>query len=108
MHGIHQCALRHHEGSCLLLGLEFSGALRHHEPTRNSWKFLASFPGRIGETAWQLPRVQTVYGCYVMVIAIFHYNILVHVILTIFPAVRLGLSCTWKQLFAARSTTEVK
>ena len=69
---------------------------------------LASFPGRIGETAWQLSRVQTVYGCYVMVIAIFHYNILVHVILTIFPAVRMGLSCTWKQLFAARSTTEVK
>jgi len=25
------------EGSCLLLGLEFSGALRHHEPTGNSW-----------------------------------------------------------------------
>jgi len=37
--------------------------------------------------AWQLLRVQTVYSCYVMVIAIFHYNRLVHVILTIFPAV---------------------
>jgi len=42
-----------------------------------------------------------------MVIAIFHYNRLVHVILTIFPAVRTGLSCLWKQLFAVRSTTEV-
>jgi len=30
------------------------------------------------------------------------------VILTIFPAVRMGLSCSWKQLFAVRSTTEVK
>jgi len=69
---------------------------------------LASFPGRIGETAWQLPRVQTVYGCYVTVNAIFHYNTLVHVILTIFPAVRMGLSFSWKQLFAVRSTTEVK
>ena len=57
---------------------------------------------------WQLPRVQTVYGCYVTVIAIFHYNRLVHVILTIFPAVRMGLSCSWKQLFAVGSTTEVK
>ena len=28
-----------------------------------------------------------------------------HVIL--FPAVRMGLSCSWKQLFAVRSTTEV-
>ena len=36
---------------------------------------LASFPGRIGETAWQLPRVQTVYGCNVMVIAIFHSTV---------------------------------
>ena len=69
---------------------------------------IASFPGCIGETAWQLPRVQTVYGCYVMVIAIFHYKTLVHVILTIFPALRMGLSCSWKQLFAVRSTTEVK
>ena len=43
-----------------------------------------------------------------MVIAKFHYNRLVHVILTIFPAVRKGLSCSWKQLFAVRSTTEVK
>ena len=31
---------------------------------------------------------------------IFHSNSLVHVILTIFPAVRMGLSCSWKQLFA--------
>ena len=69
---------------------------------------VASFPGRIGETAWQLPRVQTVYGCDVMVIAKFHYNRLVHVMLTIFPAVRMELSCSWKQLFAVRSTTEVK
>jgi len=30
------------------------------------------------------------------------------VILTIFPAVRMGLSCSWKQLFAVGSTTEVK
>ena len=30
------------------------------------------------------------------------------VILTIFPAVRMGLSCTWKQLFAVASATEVK
>jgi len=29
---------------------------------------LASFPGRVGETAWQLPRVQTVYGCDVKII----------------------------------------
>ena len=27
---------------------------------------------------------------------------------TIFPAVRMGLSCSWKQLFAVHSTTEVK
>jgi len=42
----------------------------------------------VGETAWQLLRVQTVYGCYVTVIAIFHYNRLVHVILTIFYQLR--------------------
>jgi len=58
--------------------------------------------------AWQLPQVQTVYGCYVTVIAIYHHNRLVHVILTIFPAVRMELSCLWKQLLAVRSTTEVK
>jgi len=33
---------------------------------------------------------------------------LARVILTIFPAVRMGLSCSWKQLFAVGSTTEVK
>jgi len=32
----------------------------------------------------------------------------VHKILTIFPAVRMVLSCSWKQLFAVGSTTEVK
>ena len=37
-----------------------------------------------------------------------HYNSLVHVILTIFPAMRMGLSCSWKQLFAVGSTTETK
>jgi len=62
----------------------------------------------VGETVWQLPRVQTVYGCDITVIARFHSNSLVHVILTIFPAVRMGLSCSWKQLFAVGSTTEVK
>jgi len=56
--------------------------------------------------AWQLPQVQTVYECYVTVIAIFYYNRLVHVILTILPAMRMGLSCSWKQLFAVCSTTE--
>ena len=79
-----------------------------HAPNHRARERLASFPGRIGEIAWQLPRVQTVYGCYVTVIAIFHYNRLVQVILTNFPAVRMGLSCSWKQLFAVRSTTEVK
>jgi len=55
--------------------------------------------------AWQLPRVQTVYGCYVAVISLQQtsardtYN---------FPAVRMGLSCLWKQLFVVRSITEVK
>jgi len=47
----------------------------------------------VGKMAWQLLRVQTVYGYDVTVIAIFHSNSLVHVILTIFPAVRMGLSC---------------
>ena len=32
---------------------------------------------------------------------------LARVILTIFPAARMGLSCSWKQLFAVGSTTEV-
>ena len=32
---------------------------------------------------------------------------LVHVI-QFFPAERMGLSCSWKQLFAVSSTTEVK
>jgi len=58
--------------------------------------------------AWQLPLVQTVYGCNVTVIAIFCSDSLVHVILIIFPAVRMGLSCSWNQLFAVGSTTEVK
>jgi len=31
---------------------------------------------------------------------------LVHVILAIFQAVRTGLSCSWKQLFAVGSNTE--
>jgi len=37
-----------------------------------------------------------------------HSNCLVHVILAIFPAGRMGLSCSWKQLFAVGSTSEVK
>ena len=36
------------------------------------------------------------------------YWISVHVILMILPAVRTGLSCSWKQMFAAVSTIEVK
>ena len=40
----------------------------------------------IGETAWQLPRVQTVYGCDITVIAIIHSNCLVHVILNNFSS----------------------
>ena len=42
---------------------------------------LASFPGRVGKTAKQLSRVQTVYGCNVMAIA--HSSSDVHVILLI-------------------------
>jgi len=70
---------------------------------------LASFPGS-RRTAWQLLRVQTVYRCNVT--AISHssgeYWISVHVILMILPAVRTGLSCSRKQMFAAVSTIEVK
>jgi len=47
----------------------------------------------IGEKAWQLPQVQTVYGCDVMAIVMSHSNSLEHVILKIFLAVRMGLSC---------------
>jgi len=36
------------------------------------------------------------------------YGLLVHVILTIFPAMRMRHSCLRKQLFAVGSTTEVK
>jgi len=57
---------------------------------------LASFPGcrRNGlATSANSNCIQTA-------IAISHSNSLVHVILTTFPVVRMGLSCLWKQLFA--------
>ena len=64
----------------------------------------------VGEMAWQLPRVQTVYRCNVTVIAISHSTsqYWISACDTIFPAVRMGLSCSRKQLFAVGSTTEVK
>jgi len=37
----------------------------------------------VGETAWQLPRVQTVYGCNVTAIAISHSSSLVRAILVV-------------------------
>ena len=59
--------------------------------------------------AWQLPgvRVQTVYGCDVTALQYAFQKSSARDI-TIFPAVRMGLSCSWKQLLAVGSTTEVK
>ena len=60
--------------------------------------------------AWQLWRVQAVHGCNVTAFAILQplNTRLTHMIITIFPAMRIGLSWSWKQLFAVGSTTEVK
>ena len=50
----------------------------------------------IGETAWQIPRVQTVYGCNITVIVISHSTRQYWISArdTIFPAVRMGSACT--------------
>ena len=60
--------------------------------------------------AWQLWQVQAVHGCNVTAFAIFQpvNTRIMHMIITIFPAMRIGLSWSWKQLFAVGSTTEVK
>jgi len=75
-------------------------------------QFLNSTHRTVGDMTVQLLRVQTVYRCIIMVIAVSHstshYTGLVHMIFTILSAMRMGLSCSWKQLFAVGSTTEVK
>ena len=65
----------------------------------------ASFPGHVGETAWQLPWVQTVYGCNVTAMS---YLIQAVKSMWYFHQMRMVLSCSWKQLFAAGSVTEGK
>jgi len=72
---------------------------------------VSQVPVAIGGTAWQLPRIQTVYRCNVTAIAIPHstsHTGLVHMILTIliFPAARMRL--LMEATVAVGSTTEVE
>ena len=53
-----------------------------------------------GETAWQLPRVQTVYGRNVTAIAYLIQSVKSTWYFWYFHRLRTVLSCSWKQLFA--------
>ena len=53
-----------------------------------------------GETAWQLPPVQTVYGCNVTAIAYLIQSVKSTWYFWYFHRMRTVLSCLWKQLFA--------
>jgi len=58
----------------------------------------------VGEMAWQLLQVQAVYGCDITACNCNNYAFQqssTHD--TIFSAVRMGLSCSWKQLLAVSS-----
>ena len=68
----------------------------------------ASFPGHVGETTWQLPQVQTAYGCKVTAIAYLLQAVKSMWYVWYFHQLRTVLSCSWKQLFAAGSATEGK
>ena len=52
----------------------------------------------VGETAWQLPQIQTVYRCNVTTIAYLIQAVKVHVIPLIFLPAEKVLSCSWKQI----------
>ena len=94
------------ESVCSSFGPCLTSACSHIGGT--AWQ-LGGTAWQLGGMAWQLPRIQTVYRCNVTAIAIPHstsHTGLGHMILTIFPAARMGL--LREATVAVGSTTEVE